>query len=651
MCGIFGITSKSGASYIDKSKVCDSALLMRHRGPDAYGQWGIPQKVELAHLRLSIIDLSHASDQPFFSNCKKYVIVFNGEIYNYVEIREELKSLGHQFRTSSDTEVLLNSYIEWGDKCVSRFNGDWAFAIYDIQRDALFCSRDRFGVKPFNYATVGEQFVFSSEVKSILNYFPQLLQPNYNVISNFCRNGLGAQSEATWFSCINRLLPAHSLTLENGSVRIAKYWEYPQNTIPNITLNEAVPIYRELFINAVKLRMRSDVPVGTTLSSGLDSGSIVSVLRRFYAGTHKTFTAIFDHRDFERHEKAPYRGELKVDESRLVSRLAEVLNLESHLIQINKNHFVGDLSDALYYLESGHSSPAVIPLLQVLDFARKHVTVIMEGQGADELLSGYIVHTFPWLVLEHLKRGNIRKLETEFRRFRENYSLNYSLRMFFRLLNSDFIERCHAFATGISKAFGPKLKDYTRIKDFPLDPPPFNERFNTELFKSHSGGLVNLLHYGDAISMSRSIESRNPFTDVNLVEFSFRLPFYLKASDGFGKYIHRVAMDQILPDFILRNPIKFGFNTPLSMYFASYEGEGNKILLSEACLERGIFYRDGLRNLIERHIDLKMNNSTLLFRMLSVELWFRVFFDEMVHPKFTTQPPQSFVYSAVATGS
>lgn len=627
MCGIFGIKTKFDSVQIDKDRVKESANLMRHRGPDAYGQWGLKNKIELAHLRLSVIDLSPQSNQPFFSKCKNFVIIFNGEIYNYLELKNELESLGHDFRTTSDTEVLLNSYIEWGDKCVEKFNGDWAFAIYDIKNDILFCSRDRFGVKPFNYTIMNDIFIFSSEVKSILNYYPNLRQPNYNVISNFCRNSLGGQSEDTWFLGIKRLLPAHNLIWKNGQIEIKKYWEYPLNTHNNICFNEAAETYRELFLNAVKLRMRSDVQVGTTLSSGLDSSSIVSVLRKFYKGKHNTFTATYNPAEFQRLEKNIFGKDVVVDEGSLVKIFAKELNVEAHLINITSSGFEKDLFDAIYYLESGCSSPAVLPLSRILDYAKDYVTVVMEGQGADELLGGYIVDNIYALLWEYFKRAKIKELIKEYSNFIQNYSLTYSIKMFFRLLNNDYIERLYQLQSGISKVFGPKLKNYSRTNDYPLNPPKFSEYFNKALFKSHTGTLVDLLHYGDAISMSKSIESRLPFMDVNLVEFSFQLPFCYKVKNGLGKYIHRVAMQDIVPNYILLNPIKLGFITPLSKHFDSLNKGTIDILLSEKCLSRGIYDRAGLKYLIDEHISGKNNYSTILFRLLSVELWFRCFID------------------------
>lgn len=627
MCGIFGIFNYNNSLKIDSDKVKESATFMNYRGPDAYGQWGIENRIELAHCRLSIIDLNPESNQPFISNCKNYVITFNGEIYNYLELKNELEQLGISFRTSSDTEVLLNSYIVWGEDCVSKFNGDWAFCIYNIKEDIFFCSRDRFGVKPFNYSLIDGQLVFSSAIKCMLNYFPQLKVPNYNIISNFCRNSLGAQVEDTWFLNVKRLMPAHNLVIKNGIIKKYRYWEYPKTTFKDISFEDAKERYKVLFFNAVKLRMRSDVPVGTTLSSGLDSSSIVSVLRKFYQEEHNTFTAVFKSDEFDNLEKSVYSKNIDIDEGVMVTKLSEELNLKSHLISISNINFCKELSDLIYLLESGHDSPAIVPLSKIMDVAKENVSVVMEGQGADELLAGYFTNVFPTLLLELIQRGKINQAKREFIEFRKTYSVGYSIKLFFRLLNNDFIERIYYLSNGMSRIFGPKLKKYKRLKDYPSDPMGFNSQLNRELYKSHTGVLVNLLHYGDAISLSRSIESRLPFMDVNLVEFSFQLPYNYKMHNGYGKYIHRQAMKDIVPPYVLENRLKFGFNTPISQYFESIDSDANRILLSKKCIDRGIYNSNGIIDIIKDHISGKRNNSPLLFRLLTVELWFRHFID------------------------
>ncbi|MDP3392409.1 asparagine synthase (glutamine-hydrolyzing) [Sediminibacterium sp.] len=629
MCGIFGIYKTTKLSIdIDKQKVRDSTLLMKHRGPDAYDQWGIDGLIEFAHVRLAIIDLAAVSNQPFISDCGNFIVVYNGEIYNYIELRKELTNQGVKFRTTSDTEVLLNGYITWGDKCVEKFNGDWAFCIYDIKRNRIFCSRDRFGIKPFCYTFHNNSFVFSSEIKSIINYYPDLRVPNFNVINNYCRNSLGAQHNETWFKDILRLKPAHNLVIENGNVSINRYWDYPTKVNSSIQLLNAKDEYLQLFKSSLEIRMRSDVPVGTTLSSGIDSGSIVSVLREWNSDNHKTYTAVFNSKDYDKREKKAYSSNIEIDEASLVIKLAEELDLETNFIDCSNIDLIKELSFVLYHLESGHSSPAVLPLTKVMDRASNDVRVVLEGQGADELLSGYIVNTFPTLIFELLKKWKFHQVVKEVRAFSKLYSLKFALIQFVRLFNSNFLEKIYHRFVGIDTIFTGAMKNYKRINDYPKEKISFSEKFNEVLYRSHIGGLVNLLHYGDAISMSKSIESRLPFLDYRLVEFVFQLPFEFKMQNGVGKVVHRKALEGIVPDFILHNPLKFGFNTPLSVFFMDRNNEAIRILLSERTSNRGLFDKKCLNKLIERHISKKHDYSTFLLRLLSVELWFRLFIDE-----------------------
>jgi len=629
MCGIFGIVNGNRNLAIDRDRVGIAARCMNHRGPDAFGQWGIANRVEFAHLRLAIIDLNPNSNQPFISNSGRYVMVFNGEIYNYIEIRAELVALGHNFRTQSDTEVLLNAYIEWGDLCVTRFNGDWAFAIYDREEGVLFCSRDRFGVKPFNYAVAGGQFVFASEIKSILGYFPGLRRPNYNIIANYCRNGLGAQHAESWFDGVFRLPPAHNLTWKNGQVAIRRYWDYPTAINRKIQLQEAAEEYKRLFVNAVRLRMRSDVPVGTTLSSGIDSGSIVSVLRTFYADRHQTFTAVFGESEFRKSEKGVYREHVAMDESRTVSMLANELGLESHFIADARVEFIEELAEVINSLESGHSSPATISLARVLRKAKAHVTVLLEGQGADELLGGYIINILGTVMYQYMKAGRLWQAERELVAFHKNYSLGYAGKMFVRLLDKKWIEKVYHKSVGIDRVFGARLSNYNRIAEPTMPVGGFDDDLNRLLWRAHVGGLVNLLHYGDALSMAQSLESRLPFMDVNVVHFAFTLPFDMKMKNGLGKYIHRYSMRGIVPPYILENPIKHGFNTPLAVHFEK-GASANAILLSERCRARDIYDHRGLTALINEQTSGATDRGTLLFRLLSVELWFRRFIDTRI---------------------
>lgn len=626
MCGIFGLYNLQKNKSIQDAKVETCLNTMIHRGPDDQSFEKITDDLIFGHVRLSIIDLHEGSNQPFCHETGNYWIVFNGEIFNYLEIKVELLALGHHFKTSSDTEVLLYAYIQWGEDCVQKFNGMWAFSIYDIEKGKLFCSRDRFGVKPFNYAEVDGQFIFASEIKAILAYFPQLKVPNYNVIANYCRSSIGAQIKETWFENIYRLEPAHNLIIDASGIKIIRYWDYPKQIDKNISFEAAKETYRNLFTNAVELRMRSDVPVGFTLSSGIDSSSIVSVLKGKLDKKNNTYTAAFSNTPFSSAEKQNFKEDVEIDESKLVKKLTKEIGFEPTIVEIDFSNYVERLSKIIYHMESGHGSPAIYPLDSILETASKEVTVVLEGQGADELLGGYISNVQPIHIKELLKKLKIRAALDSLRYFLKVYSLKSSFMLLIRYFNIPWIQKLYNKFSGINAFYTGKIKRYDHIKDYPKEPRSFDNSLNAYLFKWHTGGLVNLLHYGDAVSMSHSLESRLPFLDYRLVEFVFTLPSEFKVQNGVGKFIHREAMKGIVPDFILSNPIKFGFDSPLSHIFSNKDANSARsILLSEKCLNRGLFSEKAIRKALLSQKSGNGKYSRYLYRMLSVELWFREF--------------------------
>lgn len=635
MCGVFGIYNQSGNKDLRKESALLSLNSMKHRGPDASDYKIFDDKLCLGHLRLAIIDVKSESNQPF-SIDDRYWIVYNGEIFNYIELRDELKLIHNvTFRTESDTEVLLRAYQCWGGDCVKRFNGMWAFAIYDKEEGNLFCSRDRFGVKPFNYSLVEGQFIFASEIKAIINYFPQLKQPNYNVIANFCRTSVGAQHRETWFENIFRLEPAHNMVITKDGISSYRYWNYPTNVDKSISFETAKNKYKELFLDAVKLRMRSDVPVGTTLSSGVDSNSIVYCLRKFFKSEHHTFTAAFISDQYDALDKQSFAvKDVEIDEAEIVKSSVKNLNLSSHFINVDYNNFIQDLQRIIFHLESGNSSPAVFPLMQVMESANREVTVVLEGQGADELLGGYQQALFIATVLEHLKLFEFKSAYQTIVKTIRAYSFSYAAMLYFRQLSNKYpvISRIYQKKLGIDKVFTTKLAITRKMKDYPeTSSLKFDSIINENLYHQHSGGLANLLHYGDAISMAHSLESRLPFMDYRLVEFAFSLPWQYKVHLEFGKYIHRQAMKGIVPDSILDATLKFGFTTPISRFFKlnnSLKIKPKEILLSERSLERGLFNQNGLIKLFDEHEKSTKNHSTLLYRLLCVELWFQEFIDD-----------------------
>lgn len=628
MCGIFGLYNLQNNNSINDTKVETCLKTMIHRGPDDQSYEKITDALILGHVRLSIIDLHEGSNQPFCDETGNYWIVFNGEIYNYLEIKAELVTLGHYFKTSSDTEVLLYAYIQWGEQCVQKFNGMWAFAIHDKKMDRLFCSRDRFGVKPFNYSKVDGQFIFASEIKAILACFPELKVPNYNVIANYCRSSIGAQIKETWFENIYRLEPAHNLIIDASGIYIVRYWDYPRQIDKNISFEAAKETYRNIFTNAVELRMRSDVPVGFTLSSGIDSSSIVSVLKGKLNDNNNTYTAAFSNTAFSSAEKQNFKEDIEIDEPKLVKKLAKEIGFEPTTVEVDFSNYVDKLSKIIFHMESGHSSPAIYPLDSILERASKDVTVVLEGQGADELLGGYISNVQPIYIKELLKKLKLQAAFHELRNFKKSYSLKSAFMLFIRDSNISWIQKLYYKISGIDAFYTGKIMRYDHIKDYPKEPRSFDNALNAYLFKSHTGGLVNLLHYGDAVSMAHSLESRLPFMDYRLVEFVFTLPSEYKVKNGVGKYIHREAMKGIVPDYILSNPIKFGFDSPLLHLFSETDpNSAASVLLSEKCLNRGLFSENAISQALNKQKKGNGNYSRYLYRMLSIELWFREFID------------------------
>ncbi len=637
MCGISGIYNLHHKGVFRVQEFSKALMTMCYRGPDTHGIKIFDDKIILGHLRLSIIDLERENDQPFQID-NRYWMVYNGEIYNYIELREELKACGYDFRTSGDTEVLIRAYQHWGENCVNRFNGMWAFAIYDEVTNKLFCSRDRFGIKPFNYTDFDGQFMFSSEIKAIISYFPQLRTPNYNVIANYCRKSTGAQIKDTWFEKILRLEPAHNLVVDNFGISIYRYWNYPNKINRRINFEEAAEKYRRILSAAVELRMRSDVPVGFTLSSGLDSTSLICLLKNKFNGNKNTYTAAFDNTEFHHLEKQNYKGDLEINEPALVRRLAKQLDLTPSIIEIKYENYVDNLKQIIHHLESGHSSPAVLPLFQILSKAKQDVTVVIEGQGADEMLGGYINSALPAYLIELLGRFKFRTAYKEFKSFIKSYSFKIAFMTLIRQSNLAFLKKLYYKVSGIESLYINRIKKYTEIRDYPFEPSGFDNLLNKHLYKAHTGTLVDLLHYGDAISMSQSLESRLPFMDYRLVEFAFTLPSEFKIKNGLGKYIHRIAMKDIVPGFIINNPIKFGFDSPLSHLFKREDEFSPKaILLSDRCLNRELFSKDALLKAFEEQKSGKRNHARVLYRMLSVELWFREFIDYEPQKKETRE--------------
>lgn len=613
MCGILGTYILNGTAALPTNERFGRAVTaMAHRGPDARGTFTEPSRVKLGHVRLSILDLSPEANQPF--RYGDICLVFNGEIYNYLEIKEDLCAKGYEFRTTSDTEVVAAAYQEWNVDCLPRFNGMWGLAIYDRRDASLFLARDRFGVKPLYYHSDGLAFYFGSVIKSLLVLKPDLRKPDLNTIAGYCRESVGGESLATWFEGVSRLAPAHYITIKNGKPETVRYWDYPTESENSVSFDQAIQTYRVLFEDATRLRMRSDVPVGATLSSGVDSQSIVAMAQRVSGQPLLTYTASFPRR--------PY------DEFEVVRSFQAEMGYQAHQQIVSYENFLPELQSLIYHLESGHSSPAIFPLSQVLQRAKKEVTVFLEGQGADELLGGYINAIFCEYWLDMLKAGQFKIAWADLRAFRRSWSLPYAILLYLRTSLPSWLRKVARKAQGVENMYGPGLGKYA---DQPV-PQKYAGLLKQRLYEQHTGGLVNLLHYGDNISMMHSLESRLPFMDYRLVEYVFKLPDTFLIRRGLGKSLHREAMRGIVPDEILANKNKIGFTSPFEEVFhdpalLSYMNR-HPLITEETWFKSGV-----LKRFIRDVVSGRKKQHRLLFRVLCVMLWYDAFIKPDLSPE------------------
>jgi len=622
MCGILGIFDQT--TEINTPLFKKSLELIKHRGPDNQSTCLITPNLAFGHTRLSIVDLKTDNNQPFIYK-SEYFLTFNGEIFNYIELREELIAEGVHFTTDGDTEVVLMAFIQWGKDCVQKFNGMWSFVIYTKSENSLFCSRDRFGIKPFNYYHEKNKFYFSSEIKPLLEYAPEIKKPNFKSIELFLIKGTGAQLEDTWFENIKRILPGHNLlfNLNTGQKEIYRYWNYPTKT-SELSFEASKTKFKALFYDAVKLRTRTDVPYSSTITAGLDSNSIVGVINKIKTETLPTYTVYSPSEQFNEKDKLGYSDKnVNLNEKDVVELIKDDLNISATFFELNFENFLQEMHNTIYYLESGNSSPATVSVNQMYKNIKGKHKVLFEGQGADELLAGYVTSIIPFQLMGHLKRLKIISFFKVLKLHSQTYSLKYIINLFVNSIDSKIILYLKKKYLGIDVINKQILvgKKGTKLK-FNLN---FKDAINEALYKQHSSGLVNLLHYGDALSMANSIETRLPFLDYRLVEFSFSMPSDFKFKDKVGKYIQREALKQEIPAKIYNENIKIGFATPLNHLFKNSK-EVDLLFSTED--QFNFFDHKKVNLLLERYKNDKFNYPTILFKILSIKIWFKLFFSE-----------------------
>jgi asparagine synthase (glutamine-hydrolysing) len=567
MCGIAGALA---LHEMQLPRLEPMLAAMAHRGPDGDGVWTQTLDagtVRLGHRRLSIIDLTEAASQPMADVDGRYELVFNGEIYNYVELRAELQALGARFQSSSDSEVILEAYKLWGAQCLSRFNGMFAFAIWDRARAKLFCARDRFGEKPFLYVVKPGLFLFASEYKALLQCPDvrrdhdemRLLQAAHNASA-----GLDSDRQ-TVFRDICQLLPGEALEIALPALE-PRIWRYYAPTfgderagVPEARIFDE---FRELLIDAVRIRMRSDVPVGSCLSGGLDSSAIVCIARQLLGetATYHTFTGQFP---------GTY-----ADETKYALDVVAATRVENHLVEPNVERFIEDLPDFVWFNELPVGSSSQFAQWCVFHLAKQHgVTVLLDGQGSDELLGGYEQY-FSFYLESLAERGDTARLASDRPAIRERYPLALNPparalrdRLPFRMrhLLASRLGMGSNLLYGIKPAVAEQIMTLGARKRL----PGFSALSSALAEDSFGRFLTTLLRYGDRNSMAHSREVRLPFCDHRLADFALSLPPHLLMGEIQTKRLLRESMRGILPESIRTRWNKQGFRPPQDLWFRS----------------------------------------------------------------------------------
>jgi len=627
MCGIAGIISKSATPAL-KNQVLAMSQAIRHRGPDGEGfaffseqgslpvysadtpaairsnrsfrympETAIDQVAEgytmaFAHRRLSIIDLSEAGHQPMCDSTEQLWITYNGEIYNYVELREELRQQGHVFLTQTDTEVILAAYRAWGIACLERFNGMFAFVLFDRQRQELFCARDRAGVKPFYYINTKDAFAFASEYKAFIKAGLLPFEVNEAQQFDFIVNANLETGEESLFRNIKELKPAHYIhyRLHTQELSIRRYYDLPSGEI-DLSEAELVERVEQALLNAIRLRLRSDVEVGSCLSGGLDSSVIAGMVKALQPETRmQLFTAVFKGESF--------------DESSYAEMVAEHVKGNWQTVSPTADEFFRDISELNYYQDLPVWSSSTYSQHRVMKLAAGHgVKVLLDGQGADELFGGYAHH--------YLAYWRENRLPARLKLIREAApTIVNPYQLYFKQGLKDLLNASNDFGAWFredKKAFG--KAEHT----------PFASDLNTELRKDYAGRLKSFLKCEDRCSMAFGIESRVPFADdVSLVDLAFFIRGNRKIKNGLSKYLLREASRPYIPSAIYKRRDKVGFETPLTDWLRQHQFS----ILDE--LKNGSDFIHSRR--LEQDFDrLTLQKPGFLLRLFSFSIWKKVF--------------------------
>jgi len=649
MCGINGIAlSSRSRRQLDVRVLERMRDVITHRGPDDEGIF-VDGRVGLGHRRLSIVDVA-AGHQPMTNEDGSLHITYNGEIYNHADFRASLEARGHVYRTHCDTETILHLYEEEGVRSVERLRGMFAFAIWDARRRELFIARDRLGVKPLYYVHADDgSLYFASEIKALLEARAVAPEVNFAALPDYLANH-ATSGEETLFRGVKRLLPGHTLLWRDGEVQIEKYWdvtfardadEEPRRR----TDGEYIAEWSELFRTSVRLRLMADVPLGMFLSGGIDSSAIAAVMSGMVSSPVKTFSVAFAEREANELEYA-----------RMVAR---AFGTDHHEILITPEEFFGALPSLVWHEDEPLAHPSSVALYFVSRLASQHVKVVLTGEGSDELLAGYEryrktvynlalgarYHRWAGASLRRAVRSQIEGLPTK-SKIRQKLSRTFlclppqiesiyfdNFAVFSRTMQHDLL-------TEETKERAGSLDPYAEVCRH-LETTDADTLLNKLLYADAKTYLQELLMKQDQMSMAASIESRVPFLDHKLVEFTSRLPERLKLRGWTTKYILRRSMKGVLPEAILRRS-KLGFPVPVGSWFrGAFRSVIDEYVLGERAVGRGLFDPRFVSSLVGRHQSGAEDQTERLWALVNFEMWMRRFIDGEAAPAARLAPAES----------
>ncbi len=621
MCGICGIYNAQSKEPVSRSLIERMICLIAHRGPDDSGSY-FDGPLGLGFARLSIIDLA-GGHQPMCNETGEIWIVFNGEIWNYQALRQELIAKGHRFRTSCDTETIIHAYEEFDVDCLRRLHGMFGFAIWDRHRHRLFLARDRVGKKPLYYTQVNGNFIFASEIKSLLCHPQVRREVDIQALSDFLSVRY-VPAPATLFANIYKVPPGHWLLYENGTIQQQCYWDFTFGSIEPRPIKHYLNGIRAHISRAVEERMMADVPVGALLSGGIDSSIITGIMSKFTSQHVKTFSVGFDHPDYS---ELPY--------ARLV---AHHFATDHHELIVKSADMTRYWPLLTWHRDEPVSEPSDLGVYLISKLARQHVKVVLSGEGGDELFAGYPKYLVDWLAgYYHLLPASIRdqlimpmieRLPYHMRKLKmaaHNLSQPAPQRWmdWFGIFNSALKDRL------LSESVKATIDlDACRAFRRLLEQNPQRDHLSSMLYLDTKIWLPdNLLMKGDKMTMAASLEARIPLLDHHLIEYAASIPSQLKIKTLQAKYLLKRAYADFLPASILTRK-KMGFNVPTGIWFREGQRELiTHLLLSERMRSRGYFNAQFVARILHDHLEGRTNYQAQLFTLASLELWLRVFID------------------------